>query len=145
MPLVPLITGYPNGLCPPTVAIGPQSLSRIRPLVCPAASKNKKEVQIMCKCPARAMYTLNQLFIWRLDAPAQLSQCAKFGVTSLKNSQTRRIPRLENCTSLARAACASHRRLPPCHLLASDEHQPTKSESYPSTFLACSLENKKRC
>ena len=30
---VPLITGYPTGFCPRMVVIGPQSLSRIRPLV----------------------------------------------------------------------------------------------------------------
>ena len=35
--LVLLITGYPNEFCPAVVAIGPQSLSRIRPLVWPAA------------------------------------------------------------------------------------------------------------
>ena len=31
--LVPLITGYPNGFRPSMMAIGPQSSSRIRPLV----------------------------------------------------------------------------------------------------------------
>ena len=29
---LPLITGYPNGFSLPMVAIGPQSLSQIRPL-----------------------------------------------------------------------------------------------------------------
>ena len=82
VPLVQLITGYPNGFRPPMVAIGPKSLSRIRPLVCPAASENQKEVQILCTCPARARCTPDQLFMWRLDAPVQLCQCAKFGVAS---------------------------------------------------------------
>ena len=35
--LVSFITGKPTGFCPPMVAIGPQSLSWIRPLVRPAA------------------------------------------------------------------------------------------------------------
>ena len=34
--LVPLIIGYPNGFCLPLVAIGPKSLSRIRPMLWPA-------------------------------------------------------------------------------------------------------------
>ena len=37
--LMPLITGYPNGFCPTMVVIGPKILSRIRPLVWPAAFK----------------------------------------------------------------------------------------------------------
>ena len=37
MLLVQLITGYSDGFCPPVVAIDPQSLSLIRPLVWPAA------------------------------------------------------------------------------------------------------------
>ena len=40
MLLVPLITGYPNKFCPSMEAIGPQSLSRIRLLVWPAALAN---------------------------------------------------------------------------------------------------------
>ena len=46
--------------------------------------KIKKEVQITCTCSARAMCTPGQLFMWRLDAPVQLCQCAKFGVASSK-------------------------------------------------------------
>ena len=71
MLLVPHITGYPTGFCPPMVAIVPQSLSRIRPLVWPAALK--KEVQVTCTCLARAMCTIGQRFIWRLN---NLSSCA---------------------------------------------------------------------
>ena len=39
---VPLITGYPFEYCPSMLAIAQQSLSRIRPLVCPAALEYKK-------------------------------------------------------------------------------------------------------
>ena len=82
--LVPLIAAYHNGTCSPLVSIGPQSLSRIRQLAWPAGLKNRKEVQIICTCSACAMCTLGQLFIWRLDTPVQLCQCAKFGVASSK-------------------------------------------------------------
>ena len=52
MVLVPLVTEYPNGFCPPMVAVGPQSLSRIHPLVWSAAWKNTKR----CKFCARAQH-----------------------------------------------------------------------------------------
>ena len=82
--LLPFITGYPTGFCPPVVAIGPQSLSRIRPLVGLQPGKNEKEVQTPFTCPARAMCAPGQLFMWRLDAPVHLCQCAEFGVACQK-------------------------------------------------------------
>ena len=82
--LMALITGYPNGFCPPMVVIGPQSFSRTRPLVCLQPWKNKKR----CKYSARAQHVQcalqTNLFIGLLDASVQLCQCAKFGVASSK-------------------------------------------------------------
>ena len=82
--VVPLIAVYHNGTCSAPVSIGPQSLSVVRPLVWPVALSKEKEVQIICTCPARAMCTPGQLFIWRRDAPVQLCPCAKFRVASSK-------------------------------------------------------------
>ena len=45
---------------------------------------NIKGSKFLCTCPARAMCTPGQLFMWRCDAPVPLCQCAKFGVASSK-------------------------------------------------------------
>ena len=81
---VPLIAAYRNGTCSLLGSIGPQNLSRLRLLVWPAALKNKKEGQISWTCPARAMCTPGQLFIWRRYVPVQMCQCAEFGFASSK-------------------------------------------------------------
>ena len=49
----------------------------------PCSLKNR-EVQILCTCPARAMYTPGQLFIQRRDGHVEMCQCTKFGVTGSK-------------------------------------------------------------
>ena len=50
----------------------------------PAALKNKKEVQIPCTCPARAMCIPGQISIQRRDGYVEMGQCSKFGVASSK-------------------------------------------------------------
>ena len=82
--LLPPSTGNHNGTCPPTGTVGSQSLSCVRPLIWPAALEKQRELQILCTCPAHAMYTPGQLFIEYRDTTFQLCHSAEFGVASSK-------------------------------------------------------------
>ena len=55
--LVPFSIRNRNGTCPPITAISPRDLRCVWSMVCPAALKELKEVQIECTCPARALCT----------------------------------------------------------------------------------------
>ena len=75
---------YHNDTYLSTAAISPRSLSRVRPMFRPAALTERKQVQIGCTCPARAMCTQCQLSTQRCDAPTLVHQCAEFGDVSSK-------------------------------------------------------------